>query len=97
MPAINLEIAIQREDHTRGELFAHPYQAGIGQGDLHRGVTLQEPTQCRGLLLDPEGGNHETALDQVENSPLSASDLLQQKAGFGEHGVAGQKRRLNLS
>ena len=89
MTAVDREIAVQSQDNARGELFAHPYQAGVGQRYLHRIVALHESAHGGSLFLNAERDRHKPALEEVDDRPRPAGDLPQEKAGFGENGVAG--------
>ena len=40
--AVDQEVAIQSENHTLGMQFAHPHEAGIGQGHRQIGIGLQQ-------------------------------------------------------
>ena len=88
--AIDVEIAIQRPDHTDGVDFRHAHEAGIGEGQRSVGVAAQEIADGAVFGMQIEVAAKEAGFDEGKNLFRFLSVAFQQKARLGDRGVAGE-------
>lgn len=92
--AIDLEVAVQREDDAAWVQLGHANQAGIGEGDP--AIARLQPAKAHDLHLQVEADLKQTGAHEREHDRRARMVVPEQETRLGEHRLASPQWGLDL-
>ena len=91
--AVDGEVGVGRPDGGTREYFGLPDEAGVGERHGNIGIAVEERAEGAGFRSGSEPGEEHAPFEHLQEKPHGDFPALQEEAGLGQDGVAGEERR----